>query len=222
MKRQILIGMVAAGALAALGAWAQNQPQGPEAAGRGQRMMGTITAVGVNQFTIKKRDGTSQVILVNGQTQISEGRRQNRKAIQLEDLKTGDGVFVMGQPDASQQFVASVVHRIPAAMMEWLESNHGGRAFGQIESIEGNQIKVRNRQGEQTITVTDQTAFAKDGQPISLKDLKIGDRIFAIGDESNGQFTATRVVTGQFRGRGYGRPGRGQGGPAQSPPQNNP
>jgi len=39
----------------------------------------------------------------------------------------------------------------------------------------------------------------KDGQPIALKDLKVGDRIFAVGSESQGQFLATRVMTGQFR-----------------------
>jgi len=45
----------------------------------------------------------------------------------------------------------------------------------------------------------------KDGRPIALKDLKVGDRIFALGKETQGQFLATRVVTGQFRGPGKRR-----------------
>jgi hypothetical protein len=45
----------------------------------------------------------------------------------------------------------------------------------------------------------------KDGQPIALKDLKVGDRIFALGKETQGQFLATLVFTGQFQGPGRRR-----------------
>jgi len=79
----------------------------------------------------------------------------------------------------------------------------GNRAFGEIVSIDGNQIKVRGRQGERTITVNDQTTFSKEDQSITLKDLKVGDRIFATGKETNGQFVATEVRSG--------RPGQGRG-----------
>jgi len=50
-----------------------------------------------------------------------------------------------------------------------------------------------------------QTTFLKDNQPIAMKDLKVGDRIFAVGKTANGQFAATRVMTGQMRGGGFGR-----------------
>ncbi|MGD1103359.1 MAG: DUF5666 domain-containing protein [Terriglobia bacterium] len=89
----------------------------------------------------------------------------------------------------------------------------GNRAGGEILSIDGNQIKVRGRQGERIIVVNDQTTFAKEGQTITLKDLKVGDRIFAMGKEANGQFVATEVRSGRGGGGG-GRGGR------QGPPQN--
>jgi hypothetical protein len=44
-----------------------------------------------------------------------------------------------------------------------------------------------------------------DGQPIALKDLKVGDGIFALGRQSQAQFSPTRVVTGQFPGWGRRR-----------------
>ena len=91
--------------------------------------------------------------------------------------------------------------------------NAGNRAGGEILSIDGNQIKVRGRQGERTIVVNDKTTFAKEGQTITLKDLKVGDRIFAMGKEANGQFVATEVRSGRPGGGG----GRGGG---QGPPQN--
>jgi hypothetical protein len=89
----------------------------------------------------------------------------------------------------------------------------GPRMGGEILSINGNQIKVQGRQGERTIVVNDQTTFTKQGQTITLKDLKVGDHIFATGKEADGQFVATEVRTGMGRGGG------GRGG-AQGPPQN--
>ena len=68
-----------------------------------------------------------------------------------------------------------MVHRVTDQEMQRFGGN---RAFGEITSIDGNQIKVRNpRQGDKTIVVNDQTVFMKDGQPITLKDLKAGDRV---------------------------------------------
>jgi hypothetical protein len=87
------------------------------------------------------------------------------------------------------------------------------RTGGQILSINQNQIVVRNpRQGEKTIVINDQTTFTKEGQAITAKDLKVGDRIFASGKEVQGQFVATQVRTIQ---RGT-RPERG-GQPGQPP-----
>jgi hypothetical protein len=84
--------------------------------------------------------------------------------------------------------------------------NAGERALGAIVSINKNQLKIGNPpQGETIVLVNEQTQIMKDGQPVALKDLKVGDRIFVLGKETKGQFLATRVVTGQFRGPGQGR-----------------
>ena len=125
--------------------------------------------------------------------------------IGLEDLKPGDTVMLRGQMNADKQFVAAGVRRMtPEEAQRFAQS--GDRAFGEIVSIVGNQLKIHNpRQGDKTITVNDQTVFMKEGQTITLKDLKVGDRIFATGKEENGQFTAARVMTGQFRGAGQER-----------------
>jgi hypothetical protein len=91
----------------------------------------------------------------------------------------------------------------------------GPMAGGEIVSINGNQIKVQSRRGgERIIVVNDQTTFTKQGQTITLKDLKVGDRIFASGKETNGQFVATEVRSGRPGGGG------GRGGFGGPPPQN--
>ncbi len=171
-------------------------PAGPRERGpQGPRAFGTITSVGVDRFEIKKLDGTTQTILVDEQTRYQEGQQP----IQLEDLKPGERAMVRGRLDDNNQFVAVQVRRVTDEEIQRFQ-NAGERVFGQILSIEKNTIKVRNPwQGEKTIVVNDQTQFLKDSQPITLKDLKAGDRIFAQGKETQGQFVATRVVAGQFR-----------------------
>jgi hypothetical protein len=162
----------------------------------GPPVFGTITSVGVDRFEIKKSDGSTQTVMVDEHTRY----RQGQQDIQLEDLKPGDQVFVRGQANAKKEFVAEAVRRATADELTRFQTA-GERVFGAIVSIDKNQIKVSNpRQGERIVLVNEQTQFIKDGQPIALKDLKVGDRIFAQGKENQGQFLATRVMTGQFRG----------------------
>jgi len=170
-------------------------PQNTPGQSAGPPLSGTITSVGVDRFEIKKTDGSSQTVMVDDHTQYRQGQQE----IQLEDLKPGDRVFVRGQANSNKEFVAQNVRRITADEMQRYQTA-GGRVFGSIISIDKNQLKVSNpRQGEKIIVVNDQTQFIKDGQPIALKDLKVGDRVFATGNENQGQFLATRVMTGQFR-----------------------
>jgi hypothetical protein len=164
----------------------------------GPPVSGTITSVGVDRFEIKKMDGSTQTVMVNEHTHYRQGQQE----IQLEDLKPGDRVFVRGQANSNNEFMAEAVRRATPDEIQRFQ-NAGDRVYGAIVSIDKNQLKVNNpRQGERIVLVNEQTQFMKDGQPVALKDLKVGDRIFALGKETQGRFLATRVVTGQFRGPG--------------------
>lgn len=173
----------------------QGPPAAREAGEQGDHAFGTVTSVGVDRFEIKRRDGTALTILVGEQTHL----RQGQQDIQLEDLKPGDRVMVSGTTNTQKEFVAANVRRITEEEAQRFQ-NASERAFGEIVAIDNNQIKVRNpRTGERTVIVNDQTVLMNQGQPITLKDLKVGDRIFALGKETQGQFVATRIFTGQFR-----------------------
>jgi predicted outer membrane protein len=176
-------------------------PQNAPRESAGQPVFGTIASVGVDRFEIKKTDGSTQTVMVDEHTRY----RQGQQDIQLEDLKPGDRVTVRGQANSNKEFVAEAVRRATADEMQRFQ-NAGERVAGAIVSIDKNQLKVSNpRQGERTVLVNEQTQFMRDGQSIALKDLKVGDHIFALGKETQGQFLATRVVTGQFRGPGQRR-----------------
>jgi len=190
-------------------------------------VLGTITSVGVDRFQIKTPDGNAQTVMVNDKTHFRQRQPgQEPQDLQLEDLKVGDHVFVRGTPSADKQLVAVAVGRISEEMFQRFQSGggpgggpggpggwgpggggpmEGTRAGGEIVSIDGNQIKVHSHRGDRTIVVNDQTTFSREGQTIALKDLKVGDRIFAMGKEANGQFIATEVRSGHF-GHGRGEP----------------
>jgi hypothetical protein len=207
MRKQVVLALglilitIASCALAQQKDEAKTPPQNAPRESAGPPAGGTVTSVGVDRFEIKKMDGSSQTVMVNEHTRY----RQGQLDIQLEDLKPGDQVFIRGQANSNNEFVAESVRRVTQDEIQRFQ-NAGERVFGAIVSIDKNQLKVSNpRQGERIVLVNDQTQFVKDGQPIALKDLKVGDRIFAQGKETQGQFLATRVMTGQFRGMGQRR-----------------
>jgi hypothetical protein len=90
-----------------------------------------------------------------------------------------------------------MVRRVPPGMAEMFQ---GDRAFGRITAVNGNQLRIQNRQGQKTITVSNDTQYMKDGQAAGLHDLKVGDPVMAVGKETNGQFAASRVMTRKFEG----------------------
>lgn len=196
---------------------------------------GTVQSVGVNQLVIKRQDGSTTTVQVNSETKFLD----RNKAIELEDLKPGDRVIVRahaplnesngaaapegaapnaaaapGTAAALAVILAASVMRVPAGMGG---AYNAPRAFGRITAISENQLTVQNRQGQQVIVITSNTQLVKDGQAATLKDLKVGDRVMALGQESNGQFMASRIMSGEFRRGGQGFGGQGPGGP---PPQN--
>lgn len=173
------------------------------------RMFGTVTSVGVDRFEVKKMDGSTETVMVSAQTSY----REAGKDIQLEDLKPGDHLSLAGE-SGTNGFTATHVNRLTEEQVQRMQQMQGHRAFGEITAIDGNTIKVQNRRGEQTVLINAETTFVKDGQTIALKDLKVGDRIMAIGEESNGQFAAKRVMTGTMQ-RGEGRGPRPHDNPNQ-------
>lgn len=176
----------------------------------GERVMGTVASVGVDRLTVKTMDGKEQTIMVSGQTRYREGE----KDLQLEDLKAGDHVFIRGRTGADNQMSAMMVRRVTDDQMQRF-GGQGDRAFGEIVAIEKNQLKLRNRmQGERVLKIDGQTTFMKEGKPSTLADLKVGDRVMAVGKETDGSFTATRVMSGPMGpGRRGGRQGEREGPP---------
>lgn len=203
----------------------------------GAPVMGTVASVGVDRFQVKQPDGVTATVLVNDQTRYRQEQQEFqledlkvgdhvfvRGTPNSDKQVVAVGVRRMTE-EQFQRFQSGAPGGGPAGPGGGRGGPGGGnwgpgggqggpgagnRAGGEILSIDQNQIKVRGRQGERVIVVNDQNTFDKEGQSITLKDLKVGDRIFATGKEVDGKFVATEVRSGRMgmgQGRRFGPPG---------------
>lgn len=83
-------------------------------------------------------------------------------------------------------------------------ANHPG-VGGQITAVEGSTITLQTFRGESAkVTITSSTRLMKDHNPAKLSDFKVGDRVFASGEQGkDGVWTARTLAErsgGGFRG----------------------
>jgi hypothetical protein len=161
-------------------------------------------------MVLKTRDGQTAQVSLSDKTQFSK----DRQPAKLADFKVGDEVFVRGTSAGANSWQAEMVGTRPAGGFG--AGNMGdalGKRFivGQIASINGMQLVIaRPDDVNQTITVDESTSFQKQGESITLADLKPGDHVFGRGEIKNGVFVPAVLNLGDPRAMGRGR-GQGQG-----------
>lgn len=68
---------------------------------------------------------------------------------------------------------------------------------GEIKAIDGLKLTIARVDGEiQTITVDENTSFRKQGESVTLADLKPGDRVFGRGQLKDGVFVPAVLNVG--------------------------
>lgn len=178
---------------------------------------GTITAINGNTITLKTMDGQTAQVQINDKTRF----RKERQQAQLSDFKTGDTVFVRGE-QKNGVWQADVLAARPAGM--GMGRGEGmarfreglGKEFivGEVKAVHGTELSILRPDGvTQQITVDENTSFRKDGQDITLPDIKVGDHVFGRGQLKDSVFVPSVLSVGQPRFM------RGQGGPPPQTPQ---
>ncbi len=215
--------------LAAVCGWAQTsansapeaQPPAQNQAGQHRRFMGvagTITAVNSDSLVVKTMDGGTAQIKLSDKTQF----RKDRQPATLADFKVGDQIMVRGEPSGDNAWQAEMVAaRSGSGPGEQNFRDALGKRFivGEIKSISGTQLTIARPDGvTQTIAVDESTSFQKQGESITLADLKAGDHVFGRGEMKNDVFVPSVLSLGDprmmWRGRGRGQgEGQGQGAP---------
>ena len=202
---------------------ANRQPQRGQRGGRGafgggmmgRGVMGTVTEVAPDHFTIKTDTGDLYTVHYSVNTRIMKGGGGQRRGqggdkraartppttIKASDIKVGDAIGASGEMDANAKSVGAVViFQIDperAKQMREMQANYGKTwVMGNVTAI--NDVNVTLQGGPDNATYTfvadENTTFRKRRDPITLADIQVGDMIRAEGSIKNGAFLATSVA----------------------------
>lgn len=201
----------------------EGRPRGEGGPGEGRMQMrgpgtgGTITAMEGQTITLKTMNGGPATVKITDQTRFSKARQEAK----LADFKVGDTILVRGEETGANTYTAQRVIAAPAGggnMMQMMAEGMGKQFIaGKVEKIEELKLTIARIDGQtQVIEVDENTSFKKQGESITLADIKVGDTVMGRGALKNGVFVPATL--------GVGMPGQmrimGPGG--EAPPQKQP
>jgi hypothetical protein len=194
--------------------------------GAGAGVMGTVTEIASDHFTVKSQDGETWTVHYSPNTRIMKqaprpagsdapatgesgapdaGRRAMRagppEPIKATDVKVGDAIMAGGETDRDAKSIGAIGIMVldpeSARRMERMQANYGKTwLMGRVTAIDGTTLTVEGGPDNQShsFTVDENTTFRRRREPITLADLKQGDRVRVQGALKDGQFVASSVV----------------------------
>jgi hypothetical protein len=164
---------------------------------RGHAVRGRVKAVEGQTLVIATREGEKEVVTTS-ETYL---HIPNVEEPGLDDIEVGCTIVALGQRGDEGAFTAQIVVaarvRPPRKMIIRQHT-----VLGQVMDIEGTTLTLKTRQGEKTILTDKNTRFRIPGvENPSIEDIKVGDRVIALGRRNEDGDVVARVV-GIPRGRG--------------------
>jgi hypothetical protein len=206
--------------------------------GMGRGLMGTVTEVAADHYTIKTETGESYTVHYSANTRILKQQARARgeggerggggesgggnppTPLKSTDIKVGDAIAAMGELDATAKSVgATVVMQIDperAKQMREMQANYGKTwIMGKVTAIDGVKVTLMGAidNTAHSFVADENTTFRKRRDPITLADIQVGDTIRVEGAVKGSDFLATTVSA-------MGPPPAGaNGGPRNGAPQ---
>lgn len=199
------------------------QKPGPNE-GRGQPLVGKITAIHKGSIEIAKPDGTTATVKLTDKTEY----HKDRQAAKLEDLKVGDLVFVRGEENADHSVTALLIGGRSGGGPEGDARAFGemGKDFvvGEVKSIDAPKLTVlRPDNVTQTLELNEETSLRRGRESITMADIQVGDHVVVHGGAQNNTFVPKNVMVlspeqwKRMQEMGMIRSGSGGSGPAALP-----
>ncbi len=223
---------------------AQSQPGGGRGGwggglGMGRGLMGAVTEVAADHYTVKTEAGETWTIHYSVNTRIlkqqarAAGERRGGESgaganppipLKPTDIKVGDAIAAMGEVDANTKSIGAVmilqVDPERARQMREMQANHGKTwIMGKVTAIDGVKVTLTDAVDNtaHTFTVDEDTTFRKRHEPITLADIQVGDTVRAEGAVKAGAFVAAQVSA--ISQPPEGTPSVPRNGPTAGPPQ---
>jgi hypothetical protein len=190
--------------------------------GMGRGLMGTVTEVAADHYTIKTDAGETYVVYYSANTRMMKQSVQHRRPdgqngpdgqggqggqggnppqpIKATGIKVGDAIAAMGEIDATTKSVGAVmVMQLDperAKQMREMQANYGKTwLMGKITAVDGVKVTLMGALDNTAhdFVADENTTFRKHRDPITLADLQVGDTIRVEGAIKDGSFLATTV-----------------------------
>lgn len=197
--------------------------------GGGRGLMGTVSEVAADHYTIRTEAGETYAVHFSANTRIlkqaaGQGRGQGGErmgpagappeAIKSGEIKVGDVISAMGEVDTSAKSLGAMVVVLMdperAKQMREMQANFGKTwLMGKVTAISDLTVTLQSPvdNANHSFVADENTSFRKRRDPITLGDIQVGDSVRVEGAVKNGTFLAASVaVMG-------GGPGGGPGGP---------
>jgi hypothetical protein len=186
-------------------------------AGMGRGIMGTVTEVTADHYTVKTEAGEAYTIHFSANTRIVKqpsrpagqptqgaggqgAQRTPPEPIKATDIKVGDAILASGEVDANAKSVGAVmvmqVDPERARLMREAQANYGKTwMLGIVSAIDGVKVTINGAldSAPHTFVADENTTFRKRRDPVTLADIQVGDTVRVEGAWKNGAFLATTV-----------------------------
>ena len=219
---------------------ASPQPQERVNMPPGDNVVGKVTAVGKDSLTIAPLMGGDAVtVKVSDTTRVAK----ERQPFKFEQIKVDDVVFARGELK-NNSMQAAVVSVVNPEMIQRLQQGGGpdgpgggfgpgaglnredmGKKFiiGEVKAVNETKLTIARIDGQtQDIEVDENTSFKKNGESITLPDIKVGDFVRGRGELKDNMFVPKELVVGRPQMRmmigGPGMAGAGGAQPEQKKP----
>lgn len=176
--------------------------------GRGQGVMGKITAVKDGALELTRMDGATVTVKLTDKTEY----RKDRQSVKLADFKVGDMVFIRTEGEGDQNLTALVVAgrtgNGPGGQggpgmggqgggMMMMGGGELGKdfVFGEVKSVDAPKITVlRPDNVTQTLELNEETSLRKGHDSVTMADIQMGDHVFVRGAVQNNAFVPKMVM----------------------------
>lgn len=185
-------------------------------AGRG--VMGTVTEIAPDHFTVKTGFGELYTVHYSVNTRIMKAPphaatpnpasdQQDRGpylglpiSINASEIKVGDTIGASGEVDPAARSVGAIaimqIDPDTARRMRQMQANYGRTwLMGRVTSVNQKQVTIEGGpdNASHTFSADENTTFRKRHAPITLADIQTGDVVRVEGQIKNNAFVATSV-----------------------------
>ena len=185
----------------------------------GRGVVGTVTEVAQDHYTVKNENGETYTVHYSANTHIVKQpahraapgeMRTPPEEIKPADIKVGDAIMAQGEVDPAAKSVGAImVVKIDperAREMREMQANFGKTwLMGRVTAIHDTNITLQSPvdNTEHTFAVDENTSFRKRREPVTLADVEVGSNVRVEGSVKEGVFIASAVnVMGMPQARG--------------------